>query len=107
MAENLERETLLCLGGPLNTVRLSVPTGLRWFTLVSDVGNVLQVEADVTAVVDWEHVAGIVNSSTTVDWDAVHAAEHGESYIRKSFVSGEHGLVHVFQHRPAPDAGST
>ena len=92
-----QRETLLCLGGPLNRVRLSVPFGLKWFTLEMIDTDDLNPG---NCILQFESIAHISDFSTTSEWEGSSSqVEQILAYVRTSFVTGEHGLIHVFSFR--------
>ena len=91
MPHDTLRETLACVGGPLNNRRLSVPSGTQWFKLAK-FGAATPRDTKVVAI---ENVQGITDFSTT---PRCEDADAGESliYQRKTFVTGEAGLIEVF-----------
>jgi hypothetical protein len=77
------RETLLCIGGPLSTKRLSVPAGLQRFTL--------------------EKACAVENTGGFIALESLRqVVGEGHVYERKQFVSGEDGITEVFTLIVAP-----
>ena len=99
-ASNL-RETLACQGGPLNRLRVSVPQGLRWFTLENHSIQDTSLPPSEDAVIHLESIEQIVDFSTQMELGESQATADLPAYVRKQFVSGEKGLINVlvFQQR--------
>ncbi len=95
MSEHDQRETLNCVGGPLHKQRLSVPTGLRWVAFVKD-QMAPPREQGVTAI---ESLSGIADFSTTMDWDNATKNEAECVYVRRSFITGEAGVIHILSYQ--------
>ena len=93
-----QRETLVCIGGPLHAKRLSVPTGLRWFALSGDALDIEHLVDSETGVVAIENIEAVGEYGLA---DAMEAGEPPKSpvYVRRQFVTGESGLIHVFSFR--------
>jgi len=95
MSKQDQREILTCLGGPLHKVRLSVPFGLRWFELARN-----QIEDPVLAGdIAIEKLTGELDSSTFTVRDKSDSTDSASVYVRKSFVTGEAGLIEVFSYQ--------
>ena len=96
---------MLCVGGPLNAWRLSVPKGLMWFAcpreILVDTGSLRPLG---TEVVELESLPEIEDFSTTAEWGQLESAGRVDAYVRQSFVSGEHGLVHNLRFQPSGDS---
>ena len=88
-----ERETLMCIGGPLSTKRLSVPLGLQWFSVPKEatIGA-----AGAGGVWEFESIVG-TGSSVEGMLDESALPEDSAVYVRTRFVSGEKGLAEVFR----------
>ena len=94
---------MLCVGGPLNTWRLSVPTGLTWFVCPQGIRiDMTSLRPQGTEVVELESLAGIDNFSTTSTWSEAGQADRFDAYVRQSFVSGEQGIVHILRFQASP-----
>ena len=95
MVENNQRETLICIGGPLNTRRLSVPSELRWFTLKKNEVKIADVPQTEKEVIELESIVEVADYSTSLEQNEFDDTDKLSAYVRTSFITGEKGLVHV------------
>ena len=97
MPNSQRRESLICTGGPLSGIRLSVSPGLQWFAITTD--DVSLPPRDQSSIVlNLENIEGIVDSSH--DRDCRDFDSSVAIYVRRQFVSGESGLAEVFSYLP-------
>ena len=87
----------MCAGGPLHGRRLSVPTGLQWFEFDDANLPFREPSGDKSKVIPIEQLTQAVSASNS-DPCKIPPANRTTAivYSRRSFITGEKGMIEVF-----------
>ena len=91
-----QREILVCIGGPLNARRLSIPMGIESFTLSTRDIDIENAAISDEGVILFETLNEVSNFSTSIAKTSSNPLPKTNIYVRKQFITGEKGSRHVF-----------
>ncbi len=96
MSHTGQREILVCIGGPLNARRLSIPMGIEWFTLSTRNIEIENAPVSDDGVILFETLNEVSNFSTSNAKTSSNPLPKTNIYVRKQLITGEKGSRHIF-----------